>query len=1180
MRKFTLSLMHAFLPAGGRNALPGKRGVSRALLGLSLGMALTPLAGAATSAQQQLLEKVRLGEATHREDLVRQSLYRLELIDPNDPQVIAARFRYLLRQGDSDGAQKLLDRLAQLAPESTAYQSSRTAMLLSTPQGRQSLQEARLLATTGHTEQAIASYDKLFKGYPPEGELAVEYWTTVAKLPARRHEAINQLQKINAVSPGNNALQNALAQLLFASGRRDEGFAVLKQMAKSSTGRSAASAIWYQQIKDLPVSDASVKALQDYLTQFSEGDSVSAARAQLSEQQKQLADPAFRARSQGIAAVNAGEGGKAIAQLQQAVSARQDDSEAVGALGQAYSQRGDRARAVAQFEKALAMAPHSSSRDKWESLLKVNRYWLLIQQGDAALKANNLAQAERFYQQARAVDNTDSYAVLGLGDVAMARKDNAAAERYYQQTLRMDSGNTNAVRGLANLYRQQSPQKAAAFIASLSASQRRSIDDIERSLENDRLAQQAETLESEGKWAQAAELHRRRLALDPGSVWVTYRLSRDLWQAGQHAQADAQMRSLAQQKPNDPEQVYAYGLYLSGSDRDRAALAHLNTLPTSQWNSNIQELAGRLQSNQVLESANRLRDSGKEREAEALLRQQPPSTRIALTLADWAQQRGDNAAARAAYDAVLAREPGNVDAMLGRVEIDIAQGDNAAARAQLAALPASQITSINMQRRVALAQLQLGDITAAARTFNRITPQAKAQPPSMESAMVLRDAAAFQAQTGEPQRALETYKEAMVAAAITPVRPLDNDTFTRLTRNDEKDDWLKRGVRSDAAELYRQQDLNVTLAHDYWGSSGTGGYSDLKAHTTMLQVDAPWSDGRAFFRTDMVNMDVGRFSTDTDGKYDNNWGTCTLEKCSGHRSQADTGASVAVGWQNETWRWDIGTTPMGFNVVDVVGGVSYSDDIGPLGYTLNAHRRPISSSLLAFGGQKDASSNTGTKWGGVRANGGGVSLSYDKGEANGVWASLSGDQLSGKNVEDNWRVRWMTGYYYKVINENNRRVTVGLNNMIWHYDKDLSGYSLGQGGYYSPQEYLSFAVPVMWRQRTENWSWELGGSVSWSHSRNRTMPRYPLMNLIPADYQEDARDQTNGGGSSQGFGYTARALIERRVTANWFVGTAVDIQQAKDYTPSHLLLYVRYSAAGWQGDMDLPPQPLVPYADW
>lgn len=38
--------------------------------------------------------------------------------------------------------------------------------------------------------------------------------------------------------------------------------------------------------------------------------------------------------------------------------------------------------------------------------------------------------------------------------------------------------------------------------------------------------------------------------------------SQDLWQAGQRSQADTLMRNLAQQKPNDPEQVYAYGLYL------------------------------------------------------------------------------------------------------------------------------------------------------------------------------------------------------------------------------------------------------------------------------------------------------------------------------------------------------------------------------------------------------------------------------------------------------------------------------------------------------------------------------------------------------------------------------------------------------------------------------------------
>ena len=1153
------------------------------LLTLSLGLALMPLAQAANSPQQrQLLEQVRLGESTQREDLVRQSLYRLELIDPNNPDVIAARFRYLLRQGDTAGAQKELDRLKGMAPDSSAYQSSRTTMLLSTPDGRQALQQARLLATTGHTQEAIAAYDKLFDGKPPSGDIATEYWNVVAKEPARRNSAINQLKKINASSPGNVTLQSSLAQLLFQSGRRDEGFAVLQEMAKSNNGRSQASDMWYQQIKDQPASSASVSALQQYLSVFSDGDNVSAARAQLEAQQKQLSDPAFRAKAEGLAAVDAGQGSKAVTELQKVVSANHADSEAVGALGQAYSQKGDRARAVAQFEKAIALDPQSDNRGKWDSLLKVNRYWLLIQQGDNALKANNTAQAERYYQQARNIDNTDSYAVLGLGDAAAARKDNDAAERFYRQALRMDSGNSNAVRGLANIYRAQSPQKATQFIQSLSASQRRSIDDIERSLTNEQLSAQAEQLESEGKYAQAAEIQRRRLALSPGDVWITYRLSRDLSSAGQRSQADNLMRQLASQKPGDPDQVYASGLYLSGNDQDRAALAHLNTLPRDKWNSNIQELADRLQSNQVLETANRLRDSGKEQEAETLLRQQPPSTRIDLTLADWAEQRGDHEAAKTAYNTVLQREPQNEDAILGLTEVYLAQGNKDAARTALAKLPAAQNgepLSINMQRRLAMAQAGLGEPAAAEKTFNAILLQAKSQPPSMESALVMRDAARFQAQNGQPQQALDTWKDAMVASGITTTRPTDNDSFTRLTRNDEKDDWLKRGVRSDAGDLYRQQDLNVTLQHDYWGSSGTGGYSDLKAHTTMLQVDAPLSDGRMFFRSDLVNMNAGSFDTDN-GTYDPTWGTCAETPCHGSTNQSANGASVAVGWQNKTWAWDIGTTPMGFDVVDVVGSLSYSNDLGPIGYTLNAHRRPISSSVLAFAGQKDP--NTDTTWGGVRATGGGVSMSYDKGEANGIWSSLSADSLTGKNVEDNWRVRWMTGYYYKLINQNNERLTVGVSNMLWHYDKDLSGYSLGQGGYYSPQEYVSFALPVNWRKRTENWSWELGGSVSWSHSKTKDVMRYPLQGLIPDN--EPGRYTDKGvmetGSSSSGTGYTARAIVERRVTSNWFVGLGVDIQEAKDYTPSHALLYVRYSAAGWQGDMDLPPEPLVPYADW
>ncbi|TCW14346.1 tetratricopeptide repeat protein [Raoultella sp. BIGb0138] len=1152
------------------------------IITLSLGIGLLPLAQAATTpAQEHLLEQVRLGEASHREDLVKQSLYRLELIDPNNPGLIAARMRYLLRQGDTAEAKKQLDKLAKLAPDSPELQASRSEMNLNTNDGRQELQQARLLGVSGRVEEGVAAFEKLFGGVPPDQTLAIEYWALVARLPARHKEAVAQLQKLDARSPGNADLQAALAKQMFADDKPKEGFAYLEQMARSAAGRGTAADMWLDEIKEMPVSRDSVQALQRFLLLFTTGASAADARVLLDRQQAQLQDPAFRTRSEGLAAVRNDRSTRAVADLQRAIRTDAKDSDAVGALGQAYSQRGDRARAVAQLSKAIAMDPDNPSRGKWNSLLQTNRYWLLIKQGDSALKAGQLAQAQNYYAQAQRVDNTDSYALLGLGDVAAARKDNAAAERYYQRTLRMDRDNSLAVRGLANLYRAESADKASAFIAGLPPAQRRSIDDIERSLTNERLEKQAEALESQGNWAQAAEVQRRRLALDPDSVWITYRLSRDLVSAGEQAQADTLMRNMVNRRPGDAERVYAWGLYLSANNQDDMALAQIHTLPRGQWTDNIRELEARLQSDKVLRQANLLRDSGQEAQAIALIKQQPPSVRYALTLADWAQQRGDSQTAIAQYRAVLHQEANNGDARLGLAEVYLAAGDDSAARAQVAQLKGGENDSINMQRRVALAKAGFGDTAGAQQIFNRIIPQAKAQPPSMDSALVLRDAARFQARSGQPQRALESYKDALVASGVAPARPQDNDALTRLTRNDSSDDWLKRGIRSDAADLYRQQDLNVTLEHDFWGSSGTGGYSDLKAHTTMLHVDAPLADGRMFLRTDLVNMDAGRFSTHSDGSYSPSWGTCGEIACtSGSKNQSDGGASVAVGWKNDTWSGDIGTTPMGFNVVDVVGGVSYSDDLGPVGYTLNMHRRPISSSLLAFGGQKDSSSHTGKTWGGVRADGGGISLSYDKGEANGVWSSLGADRLTGKNVADNWRVRWMTGYYYKLINEDNRRVTVGLNNMLWHYDKDLSGYTLGQGGYYSPQEYVSFAVPVTWRQRSESWSWELGGSVSWSHSRTQTQARYPLLNLIPSEYRADASQLTEEGSSSHGFGYTARALVERRVTGNWFVGAAVDIQQAKDYTPSHALLYVRYSASGWQGDMNMPPQPLVPYADW
>ncbi len=87
---------------------------------------------------------------------MRQSLYRLELIDPNNPELIAARMRYLLRQGMPPGRKRAgtTDEAGAGLPE---LKASRNEMKSNTGEGRQALQQARLLGVAGKVDEAIAA---------------------------------------------------------------------------------------------------------------------------------------------------------------------------------------------------------------------------------------------------------------------------------------------------------------------------------------------------------------------------------------------------------------------------------------------------------------------------------------------------------------------------------------------------------------------------------------------------------------------------------------------------------------------------------------------------------------------------------------------------------------------------------------------------------------------------------------------------------------------------------------------------------------------------------------------------------------------------------------------------------------------------------------------------------------
>ena len=725
-------------------------------------------------------------------------------------------------------------------------------------------------------------------------------------------------------------------------------------------------------------------------------------------------------------------------------------------------------------------------------------------------------------------------------------------------------------------------------------------------LESELLQTKATALEESGQWSAASELLFAARSLTPNEVWLSYRLANTLRQAQQPEPADQVFSELAARLPTDPQQVYAYGLYLSSTEREVAALAHLQGLPNKQWDPEITDLAARLAPDLLLAKARGLREQGQTDAARALLQGQPSNPRLELTLADWSLEDNRPETALAQYRQLLTADSTNDAAGLGEIEALLALQQTLNARERLRALPKATAAddTINRQRRLANAWAAVGELSTAEQLFSERQAAVKQLPASQESALWWRDRARLAEQTKRPQLALDYYKAAMQAGGLIGEQEgeqgvgqegsqdaIDNDHFTRLTRIKLDDDWLKRSIRSASADLYRQQDTTVTFNQDYQRSSGTPGYSDFTAHVSMLQLDTPlaapaWlgladNQGRAFARADVVQLDAGSFSS---GNYQADFGTCADTLCNSDSLQTADGISLGVGWQSQQWQGDLGTTPLGFAVVDWVGSLTYRSDwqglpslgLPSIGWDLGISRRPITSSLLSFAGTTDP--NTQQTWGGVRVNQLALSGSYDQGLAHGVWGNIDLGLLTGKNVEDNQRYRLMGGYYYKLINEDHRRLSLGANSMWWQYQKDLSGYTLGQGGYYSPQQYFSLGLPVSYRQRTADWSWELSGSYSWSRAVTEGQRPYPVTGLLPANNNYD--NSESAGGSSNGFGYTLRAVVERRLDSHWFIGTALDIQQAKDYTPSHGLMYVRYSFGGWQGDLDMPPQPLIPYGDF
>lgn len=584
----------------------------------------------------------------------------------------------------------------------------------------------------------------------------------------------------------------------------------------------------------------------------------------------------------------------------------------------------------------------------------------------------------------------------------------------------------------------------------------------------------------------------------------------------------------------------------------------------------VRQLA-RLQSSADRRAIRELQNQGRYAEAQERLRQalarSPGDTRLLELQADLEGSMGHWPAARDRYAALLQATPDDLDLRLSYARALAESGDRAAARAQLQyvrerAAPGDLDTRVGLARR----DLALGDL-AQART--EVQALLAAAP---NDGRVLMQAGNLGRGEHDYAAAAGYFKRAAAAG--------DEDTA--------------RSAREDLAAIEQRRQAWVTGGVENLTKPGDPGTSEFNLTQGPLEMWLPYRyDGHFFVHADTVAINSGTLPTDfndaaqfgqvyalaTPGP--NN--TVNYANSTPGVRQDQLGVALAGGYRNDSFEADLGTTPIGFKVTDVVGGARWTPTLGPLDLSVGVARRPVTGSLLSYAGALDPAS--GRVWGGVRSLGPDLRAAY-YGPRLSFSASMQYLDLRGDNVAGNTELATRFTGDWKFIDQPQFRAYAGGTLTFWHYDKNLQYYTFGQGGYYSPQSYVNVALPLEVQGRGRRWSYLLRTSASYSVSHEDDTPYYPadpalqaraVALSLPSGF---STEPVYSGGTSHGIGYTFRADAEYEVAYQWLLGGRVNIDRSDYYRPTTFMLYFRHLFAPWESQPYLPPRPPTPYADY
>ncbi|WP_345814892.1 cellulose synthase subunit BcsC-related outer membrane protein [Paraburkholderia sp. PREW-6R] len=395
------------------------------------------------------------------------------------------------------------------------------------------------------------------------------------------------------------------------------------------------------------------------------------------------------------------------------------------------------------------------------------------------------------------------------------------------------------------------------------------------------------------------------------------------------------------------------------------------------------------------------------------------------------------------------------------------------------------------------------------------------------------------------------------------------------------------GVAEELAQVNREQSSTVSGGVVFRNRSGEDGLSSVTDIEAPIQGRIKAGNGHVIVTATPVTLDAGSAAGNVStlarfGAGLSNAASAQAAKAgtNNYGSQTANGVGLSVGYEGRGLSADVGVTPIGFRQTNIVGGAQYNGAItDKVSYSLAVARRAVTDSLLSYAGARDAAS--GLEWGGVTSNGGLGSLAWDDG-TNGLYVNAAYQHYMGTNVQSNDAFKGGGGVYTRLLKDADQTLTVGVNTTWMHYTDNLSYFTYGQGGYFSPQQYVILNLPVEWSGRNGAFTYDVKASIGVQHYRQDSSNYFPRDPGLQSAAAFQASSVGNGvdsnavypGQSKTGVSYSISAVGEYQLAPQLAFGATASLGNAYEYREWLAAVYLRYSFTKQTGAQPFPPAPL------